>query len=430
MNSVYLVLDVIGFLTAIVLAYLVFLVLFERGPSYGIDKSVHALSEDARIRLLNMVLATPTLAIRSMRLLTEGTGLYESQLAAIRAASHSVHLEAYIYYPGRIADAFMEALCERARNGVRVRLIVDSIGSFRTRAAHFAPLVAAGGTVHRYHALGWETFRRWNNRTHRNLLLLDGNVGFVGGVGVADHWCRSDPSPWRDCALRVTGPVVAGLQSVFAENWLECAGELLVDSTSFPDSDPSAAGSIPEVASGLVVGSTPTAGRSTRARILVQFLLASAQRSIDLCSPYFVPDLGVRSELIAARRRGVQVRILTGGPYSDHGLVRRAGRRRYGTLLQAGVEIWEYAPRMMHAKVLVIDGRWALLGSTNIDHRSFGLNDEVNLLVLSQDLGSQLQGIFEQDLTHSVLLDLANWHARSWRERALATLGRVLERHQ
>lgn len=423
-------LDIVAILAIILLGYLLALLLFERGALYRASASVHGLDDVARQQMLSAVLATQAQAIETLQLLSEGPDLYKSQIAAIQGAGRSVHLEAYIFRSGRIADALLATLCERASQGVRVRVIVDAVGSFRTPAAQFDALVAAGGRVYRYHPLHWHMFRRWNSRTHRNLLLVDGAIAFVGGAGVADHWSGAEPSPWRDCVLRVTGPIVAGLQAVFAENWLECAGEILVGPESFPDHS-SLGSPLPDtIAFGLAVGSTPTAGLSTRARMLVQLLLATAQDSIDLCSPYFIPDLGIRRELLAARERGVRVRILTGGPYGDHGIVRRAGRRRFGSLLAAGIEISEYTPRMMHAKVLLVDGRWALVGSTNIDHRSFGLNDEVNLLVLSQDLGGQLQRDFENDLLRSDLLDLAGWRRRSWSERVLALLGRVIERHQ
>lgn len=422
-------LDVGAFLAVLLLGYLFYLVLFERGAFYRTSTAVHGLSQSQRLRLLSAVLGTPAQRIDSIRVLREGADLYDVQLAAIAAAKRSIHLEVYIYYPGRIADAYLAALCERARSGVRVRVVIDAIGSLRTGRSFFESLMAAGGQVAWYHPLHLHMLRRWNSRTHRNLLVVDGEVGFIGGAGVADHWCRSTPPPWRDCVLRVTGPIVAGLQAVFAENWLESTGELLVGTDTFSSDDSS--GSRADVETlGLAVGSTPTAGRSTRARVLVQFLLATARESIDLCSPYFVPDLGIRQELLAARARGVRVRVLAGGPYSDHGIVRRAGRRRYGVLLKAGVEIFEYSSRMMHAKVLVVDGRWALLGSTNIDHRSFGLNDEVNLLVSSDTLAIQLRFAFEQDLSQSSLLDFHAWQRRSWSERLLATLGRVIERHQ
>lgn len=419
-------LDFAAVLAALVLAWLLYLLLFERGASYGISAPVHEIDDAERWRLLAAVLGTPVQSIRSLQVINEGSQLYEAQIAAIRAAKSSVHLEAYIFYPGQAADAVLQALCERAREGIRVRLVIDAVGSFRTRRGHFAALEAAGGRVYRYHALRWHTLFRWNSRTHRNLLVVDGETAFIGGAGVADHWSRSHPPPWRDCIVRVTGPVVSGLQAVFAENWLECAGELLVGPESFPEPDTG-----PDAyAEGMAVGSTPTAGGSTHARMLVQFLLATARDSIDLCSPYFVPDLGIRRELLAAKARGVRIRVVSGGPYSDHGLVRRAGRRRYGPLLEAGIGIWEYASHMLHAKVLIVDGKWCLLGSTNIDHRSFGLNDEVNLLVRSSELGADLERMFEQDLAQSTALDLAQWRQRSWRERLLATLGRVLERHQ
>jgi cardiolipin synthase len=321
----------------------------------------------------------------------------------------------------------LDAMCERARAGVHVRVVIDTVGSFRTPGSIFAALVAAGGQVCRYHPLSWHTFKRWNSRTHRNLLVLDGTVAFIGGAGVADHWGRLEAPAWQDFAVRVTGSIVAGLQGVFAENWLEGTGEILVGPDAFAHTQPTAREGLTDA---VAVGSTPTAGLSTRARIVVQFLLATARESIELCSPYFIPDLGIRRELLAARARGVRIRILTGGPYGDHGIVRRAGRRRYGTLLQAGIEIWEYGSHMMHAKLLVVDGRWSLVGSTNIDHRSFGLNDEVNLAIASPRFAAELQGLFEEYLACSQRLDLQGWLRRPIGERLLATLGRLIERHQ
>lgn len=418
-------LTVLSILGALVLAWLLWLLLFERGPSYRTSDPLHELSDDERIRRLSALLGTPAQAIHSMRLVQEGPGLYEAQIAAIRAATSSIHLEAYIFYPGCIADAVLDALAERARAGVQVRVIIDAIGSFRTHLKRFTALKAAGGRVRWYHPLRWHLFLRWNSRTHRNILVVDGRTAFVGGAGVADHWGRTEPAPWRDCLVRVTGPIVKSVQSVFAENWLECAGELLVGDEMFPE--PPAADVIAE---GLAVGSTPTAGRSTRARMLVQYLLATARESIDLSTPYFVPDRGIRRELLAAVSRGVRVRICTGGPYGDHGIVRRAGRRRYGPLLEAGIGIWEYASHMLHAKILVIDGRWCLLGSTNIDHRSFGLNDEVNLLIRGEALAGELQATFEGYLAGSTRTDLEQWKRRGWGERFLAALGRIIERHQ
>lgn len=413
-----------------VVMFLVYLLLFERGTFYRTSGPVHELAEDEWLRVLSTVLGTPVRTIDTLDVLRDGPDLYAPQLAAIRSARRSVHLEAYIFRSGEVADAILQALCERARAGVKVRMIVDAVGSFRLPGRVLAQLREAGGEAHRYHPLRWQFFRRWNSRTHRNLLITDGETAFIGGAGIADHWSRTAPPSWRDCVARVTGRVVAELQAVFAENWLECAGELLVGTDSFPvragDFSPAA----PSAPKAIAVGSTPTAGGSTRARMLVQFLLASARDSIDLGTPYFIPDMGIRRELIAARSRGVRIRILSGGPYGDHGIVRRAGRRRYGPLLEAGIELREYSDHMYHAKVLIVDGRWCLLGSTNIDHRSFALNDEVNLLVLSSGLAARLREMLEGDFLHGEVLTLARWRARSRLERALATIGRVIERHQ
>ena len=422
--------DVIAASAILLSAYLLFLLLFEPGIRYRIRGALHERTDEERLQLLATVLGTTPQGIDSLELLGEGRDIYEPQLDAIRKAQHSVHLEAYIFRPGAVADAFIEALALRASQGVRVRVTLDAFGSFATRAAHVDRLIRAGGHVMRYHALSWRTFRRLNNRTHRNLLIVDSRVAFVGGAGVADYWSSVHDAPWRDCVLRVEGEIVRGMQGVFVENWLEGSGELLLDEISFPSAAPGPGPATPGAMAGLVVGSTPTAGLSTRARVLMQFMLASASRTIELTSPYFIPDVGIRRELRAARRRGVCVRVLTGGRYGDHLLAWRAGRRRYGSLLRAGLEIHEYARRMMHVKALVIDGRWCVLGSTNIDRRSFGLNDEVNVVVRDEALAAELQSQFERDLYRSTALDYRGWLRRSWRERILATAGRLLERHQ
>lgn len=449
---------IVGAFATIVLGFLTYLLLFERGASYSVGAAAHALDDGARARLLTDLLATPLQRIDACDVLNEGAAMYDAYVAAIRGAMHTVHLETYIFRPGHAADAVVGALAEAAARGVRVRVTIDAIGSLGTPQRMFAALLAAGGAVQRYHPLRLENFRRWNNRTHRNLLVIDGAVAFIGGAGIADQWRRAEPAPWRDCVLRVRGPIVRGLQAVFAENWLECAGELLVDTGAFPDAAAAGADELPGPAAveaaandgdhappvaasiastdlrsdtfGVVVGSTPTAGRSTRARTLIQLLLASAQRSIRLCTPYFVPDRGIRRELLAAHARGVDITVITGGPYGDHAITRRAGRRRYGALLAHGIEIYEYARRMMHAKVLVIDERWVCLGSTNIDHRSFGLNDEVNLVACSDALAAELIARFASDRDHSARVDYQSWLRRPWGERILATLGRITERHQ
>jgi cardiolipin synthase len=324
----------------------------------------------------------------------------------------------------------LAALEERARAGVRVRLILDRYGSLLTPKRYFRSLQRAGGELHWYQPIAWYTLKRLNNRTHRDLLIVDGEVGFVGGMGVADYWTGPPRRgrPWRDTMIRVSGPLAKGLQTAFAENWLEASGEILHDE----DFTHAAPGELQPPAPGsgiaLVVNSAPSEGRSTRARALFQILVASARVSIRIASPYFLPDRSLLRELVRAARRGVSVTLLLPGRWNNHPLTRLGSRRRYGVLLEAGVAIHEYQPTMMHAKVMVVDGLWSVLGSTNFDHRSFGLNDEVNVAIFGRDLATRLEADFAADLALSAAIGMEDWRRRALGERAFALLARVLER--
>ena len=232
-----------------------------------------------------------------------------------------------------VARRFVEALTERARAGVQVNIVLDAIGSFATWNSYFNELTDAGGRVFWYHPFKWYTLPRINNRTHRELFIIDGEVGFIGGAGVADHWLISKPDRprWRDTMFRVEGVAVAGLQAAFAENWLEASGEILIGKEYFPFCESGG------TASALIVNSSPTAGMSTRARMLYQTLIASAQESIYITTPYFLPDRSARQEMVRAiRERGVEIKIITPGKQNDHLLTRRSSRRLYGELLRAG----------------------------------------------------------------------------------------------
>jgi cardiolipin synthase len=271
-----------------------------------------------------------------------------------------------------------------------------------------------------------------NNRTHREIIVVDGTIGFTGGAGMADWWGDEDGPgrPWRDTMVRVEGELVGGLQTTFVENWLEASGELLSDVDLFPfcraDRRPPNPGSV----NGLVVSSTPSAGRATRARMLFQLLLAAARESIEICSPYFLPDRSLRQELVRAARRGVIVRVIVPGPYNDHLAVRLASRRLYGELLRNGIEIYEYRPAMTHAKICVVDGVWSVLGSTNFDNRSFGLNDEINIAIVDRDVATRIYEDFARDLTQSDRVSLDDWMRRSAAERLLGSVASVFARQQ
>jgi cardiolipin synthase len=280
-------------------------------------------------------------------------------------------------------------------------VIVDAVGSMETPNSYFAPLRAAGGQMFWYHPLRWDTWQNMNQRTHRKLLIIDGQTGFIGGAGIADHWFYATPHEptWRDTVFCVEGEAVAGLISTFAENWLEASGEILSGPKQFKFR------TMPGGRESFVVSSTPRSG-GTQARILFQALIKSARKSIRITTPYFLPDRSARRALVEAVERGVQVQILTAGPHTDHQVIRTMSRRSCRHLLRGGAEIFEYLPSMIHAKLMTVDEQWCVLGSTNFDHRSFALNDEVNLAVLDPDLASVIEADFAEDLQQSRLLTL------------------------
>ncbi|HEY0078857.1 MAG TPA: phospholipase D-like domain-containing protein [Pyrinomonadaceae bacterium] len=409
-------------------SFLLFLALFEPGLDYKISTpTTAALDSEDFLRMLEALTDAKIHRRSSFKVLTNGEVYYEAELEAIRAARLSVNLEAYIFQKGEVTRRFLEALTERARAGVRVNLVLDAIGSFTSWESYFKELREAGGRVAWYHGFQWYTISRINNRTHRELIIVDGEVGFIGGSGFADHWLlptKGKPR-WRDTMFRVDGDAVLSLQATFAENWLEASGEILGGAEYFP-----ACEAAHETAA-LVVNSSPSMGRSTRARMLYQTLFASAQKSIRITTPYFLPDRSARAELVRAiRERGVDVKIITPGKQIDHQLTRRSGRRLFGDLLKAGARIYEYEPSMIHTKSLVIDDVWSVVGSTNLDNRSFGLNDEVNLAAFDRELAARVAEDFQRDLSQSSEITYDQWRRRSIFERAHEQLGRIIERQQ
>jgi cardiolipin synthase len=413
------------------------LVLFEPGLPYEVTWPNEPLDSEAFCFLVGALANTQIYRNSRIEVLKGGAVFYEAELEAIRQAKHSIHLEAFLFHPSPIADRFVEAFTERARAGVQVKIVLDTVGSWHAPNRYFRGLRAAGGIVKWYQPFRWATFKRINNRTHRELLIIDGVIGFIGGAGISAHWLGGEKGevPWCDMMCRVRGPLVTGLQSCFAENWLESSGAILADPTVFVPTTDSLADISGQVrgeagALGLVVTSTPTAARSTRARTVFQLLMASARTSIQINSPYFVPDRSARRELIRAAQRGVRVQIITPGKANNHPMTRRSSQRRYGPLLQAGIEIFEYQPGMIHKKAMMIDGLWSVIGSTNFDNRSFGLNDEVNLAALDPSVSHRLESDFADELHQSQRITFEDWSKRPWTERVLEQFGRIVERQE
>jgi cardiolipin synthase len=420
--------DLFALLAIAFLLLMLFLALFEPGLRYKVESapSVETKSEDF-LRILGALTNSTIHSNNRIDVLTNGDVFYEAELDAVRSAKQNINIEAYIFQRGRIADRFVDALVERARAGVRVNIVLDAIGSFATWNSYFEEVTRAGGRVRWYNPIRWNTLARLNNRTHRELIIVDGKMGFIGGAGIADHWLygKKNSKRWRDTMFRVQGDAVTDLQSTFVENWLEASGEVLASNDYFPPIEPAGTARV------LVIDSSPSVGESSRARFLFQTLLASAGKSIYLTTPYFLPDKSAREELVRAiKERNVEVKILTPGKHTDHLLTRTSSRRLYGELLEAGAKIYEYKPAMMHAKVLIVDGVWSVAGSTNLDSRSFLLNDEVNLAAFNEGLAARLQEDFVADLGDCLEVTYDEWKRRSLFERAHEWLGWVLERQQ
>ena len=421
--------NVISVVAILVLAFLLFLAFFQPNLKYKITAATsESLNSADFLRTLEALTDSKIEPHTSVDVLPNGENFYAAELEAIKNAEKNVNLEAYIFKRGDIAERLIDTLAERAKAGVKIHVVLDGVGSgIAMTKGYFDNLTQAGGKVAFYHPLRWYNLSRYNNRTHREILVVDGKVAFVGGAGIADHWWKSkekDPR-WRDDMFRITGDAVNSLQGTFIENWLQASEEILNGIDYFPD------GNREGKVTALVVNSTPSVGGSTRARILFQTLLASARKSILITTPYFMPDESVRKELIkAVQKRNVKITVLTAGDHNDHWLSRTSSRRLYGDLLQAGVKIYEYQPSMIHAKVMVIDGLWSVVGSTNFDNRSFGLNDEVNLAGCDPQLAGELDQLFQQDLQQSREITYQQWKSRPWHEKLREWSGWLMERQE
>jgi cardiolipin synthase A/B len=345
--------------------------------------------------------------------LLNGDKIFPSMLEAIRGAQRTICFETYIYWQGVIGRQFTDALMDRARSGVSVHVIVDWMGS-KVDEQMVAEMRGAGVEFEFFRPVRWYNLDRANNRTHRKLLIVDGKVGFTGGVGVADQWLGNAQGAehWRESHFRLEGPAVAQMQGAFMENWMRIRGVVLHGDDYFPALEPRGP------ALGQVVKSSPDEG-SEAVRIMFMLSLAAARRSIYVANSYFLPDDIAVETLVAARKRGVEVQVIVPGPIIDTAITRRASRARWGPLLEAGVEIYEYLPAMYHCKVLVVDEAWVSVGSTNFDDRSFKLNAEANVNVLTPEFARRQVEVFFQDRSRSRRVTLEEWRRRPWREKLL-----------
>jgi len=373
------------------------------------------------IRSMGLLLGPPVISGNRFEVLLNGDEIFPSMLEGIASAQKTITFETFIYWSGAIGEQVASALSEKARTGVAVHVLLDWVGSQKMDRHYLQMLKDAGAEVIQYHKPHWTGLGRMNDRTHRKLLVIDGRIGFTGGVGIAQEWTghAQDDMHWRDSHFRVTGPVVGHMQAVFMDNWIKATGNVLHGPDYFPEAE--------EAGDGLahMFSSSPSGG-SDDMQLMYLMAITAATDSIHLASAYFVPDKLTINAIVEAAMRGVDVRIITPGKHIDTHTVREASRACWGPLLEAGVQMFEYQSTMFHVKLLVVDDYLVSVGSTNFDSRSFKLNDEANLNIYDEAFARRQTQIFADDLAKSKRVTLDDWNRRPWTrklvDRAVALL--------
>lgn len=375
-------------------------------------------------RLVEVLTVAPLRRGNRITILRNGCEIFPAMLDAIGAACRTVDFATYVYWTGSIAPEFADALAERAAAGVVVNVLLDAVGAAKMDRALVERLEAAGARVAWFRPPRWYTLHRLNNRTHRKILVVDGRVGFTGGVGIAEEWTGNceDPAHWRDTHVRVEGPVVRDLLGGFLDNWAEAAGAIVAGVAHLPDLE-----GFDDGVQAQVTRSAAEKG-STNAEQLFYSAIVGARSRIWLTTAYFAPRRAFVDALCQAVERGVDVRVVCNGPHIDKQVVRQAGHHSYQRLLECGVRVFEYQRTMLHAKTLLVDDQWATVGSINFDNRSFALNDELNISFRDPGLVATLEKHFLQDIEDARELDVSAWRARPLTARAKEAGGALLRR--
>lgn len=393
----------------------------ESAPRYGLDHEF-AVDDEEFVASMEGATGVPFAPGNRLDVLNNGDAFYPAMLLAIEAAELSITIEAYIYWAGKIGRQFAEALAAKSRSGVRVKILLDAVGSSTIGEEILHVLEDGKCQLAWYNPMLWRRIGRYNHRTHRKSLIIDGRVGFTGGAGIADHW-RGDargPHEWRDIMIRLEGSAVTALQTGFGQNWLQTTGELISGPIYYPPHER------PGSLDLQTIMSSPEIGASS-VRIMYYLSIICSRESIYIANPYFIPDVAAIEALLDARRRGVDVRIMVSGKYNDNWLARQNSVRLYGPLLRAGIRVFDYDHTMLHHKTMVVDGRWVTVGTTNFDNRSFSHNEESNVCCYDERLANRLNRTFEADMDGCVEVTHAMWKRRGIFRRAGEVLASFLE---
>jgi len=359
----------------------------------------------------------PIVGGNAVEILLNGEQIFPALVEALRSAKRTITYAQYVYEDGPVSRDVAEALADRCRAGIGVNMLLDSFGSLYMPGEYVDMLRASGCHVTWFRPLSPFAIRRYNNRNHRRIVVVDGRIGFTGGAGVSRKWMGNGrvADHWRDTDVRVEGPAVEYLQAAFAENWLEATGMVLGGDAYFPRPIERRGDVYVQV-----VRST-TGGATTAMYTSLLLALSSARRSVHVTNPYFVLDGKMTEALLDTVQRGVKVTVLVPGAI-DHNIVRQASRAQFGRMLRAGVEIYEYSPALLHAKTMVIDGWWATIGSTNLDNRSLALDEELNVIVYDRGVGGQMERIFLDDVRLSKQVTYEDWKKRGFASKVLEVL--------
>lgn len=384
--------------------------------------SIYDIDDPQFSRSVSALLGPAFTSGNDVQVMKNGDEIFPHMLQAIKSAKTTITFETFIYWSGSIGDEFSNALSERAKAGVKVHVLLDWLGSIKMEDQLIDRMRKAGVQIERYHKPHWSHLARLNNRTHRKLLIVDGESGYTGGVGIADQW-RGDArneSEWRDSHFKVSGPVVAQMQAVFMDNWIKSTGQVLHSVQYFP----------PLQVTGELqtqMFSSSSSGGSDSMQLMYLMAISAASKTIELSSAYFVPDELSIETLLSAARRGVKIRIITPGKHTDAAIVRKASRASWGKLLQANIEIAEYLPTMYHCKIFIVDATLVSVGSTNFDHRSFRLNDEANLNILDKAFAKQQVKVFNEDWAKSHIYTYQEWANRPLKDQILENLAALFK---
>jgi len=408
-----LAIPITAFVTLVIILVIANLSSGEKKIEHKIER-LYASDDPQFLRSMGLLLGPPVISGNRFEMLLNGDRIFPSMLEGIRGARRTITFETFIYWSGEIGEQIAQALADKAREGVAVHVLLDWVGSSKMDKRYLSLLRDAGAEVIQYHKPHWTGLGRMNDRTHRKLLVIDGCIGFTGGVGIAPEWTghAENEKHWRDTHFRVAGSVVGHMQAVFMDNWVKATGNVLHGPAYFPDIEP--------MGDGLahMFSSSPSGG-SDDMQLMYLMAITAATHSIHLASAYFVPDKLTINAIVEAAKRGVKVRIITPGKRIDTHTVREASRACWGDLLKAGVEMFEYQPTMFHGKLLVVDEYLVSVGSTNFDSRSFKLNDEANLNIYDRDFAKQQTSIFADDLTKSQQVTLEAWMHRPFTEKLI-----------